>query len=331
MQLEAPNPQQRLRPARVLLVVALGGLIAGAAWTVTAWQANARAMAGLERERDDLKAYVAFLNTKLQAKNGTIAALETERAEVNQKLEVERKKVKRFGSQAGQLGAQLAELQAQVSRVETSVGGTGVSRASSRNSRLSSDPSKALENLFGQLDSANRRVKDTIAGLEAQADLEASIPSEWPVEGSTLTSWFGYRFGPRTGRLERHTGWDMGVAEGTPILATARGEVIEASMSDVGYGLHVIVDHGNGFKTLYGHMSKMNVQVGDRVEVGWVLGEVGSTGNSTGPHLHYEVRLNDAPVDPGPFVDRKHPPTMLRFRADAPQWSEDASVERNQR
>ena len=81
--------------------------------------------------------------------------------------------------------------------------------------------------------------------------------------------------------------------------------VVTAGMSSIGYGLHVIVDHGNGLKTLFGHLSSIEVNVGQELHIGDEIGLVGSTGNSTGPHLHYEVRLNDAPIDPGPFLVRE--------------------------
>jgi murein DD-endopeptidase MepM/ murein hydrolase activator NlpD len=120
-----------------------------------------------------------------------------------------------------------------------------------------------------------------------------------------VSSTFGYRLNPFNRKLQRHTGWDLATAFGTPIAATANGVVVTAGMSSLGYGLHVIVDHGNGLKTLFGHLSSIEVSVGEEVSLGDEIGLVGSTGNSTGPHLHYEVRLNDAPIDPGPFLVRE--------------------------
>ena len=149
-----------------------------------------------------------------------------------------------------------------------------------------------------------------IGNLEKQADQEARIPSGWPAQGP-ITSTFGFRFGPKTGKLERHTGWDIAALEGTPAQVTASGTVITAGFSDVGYGLHVVVDHGNGLKTLYGHLSQIDVKVVDEIVLGNAVGLVGSTGNSTGPHLHYEVRIDDVAVDPGPFLDRTRPEIPL--------------------
>jgi murein DD-endopeptidase MepM/ murein hydrolase activator NlpD len=150
----------------------------------------------------------------------------------------------------------------------------------------------------------NRLGEQSIASLEARGSSLDSIPSGFPLSGN-VSSTFGYRLNPFNRKLQRHTGWDLATAMGTPIAATANGVVVMAGMSSIGYGLHVIVDHGNGLKTLFGHLSNIEVAVGQEVFVGDEIGLVGSTGNSTGPHLHYEVRLNDAPIDPGPFLVRE--------------------------
>jgi murein DD-endopeptidase MepM/ murein hydrolase activator NlpD len=98
--------------------------------------------------------------------------------------------------------------------------------------------------------------------------------------------------------MKYHAGLDFSAPSGTPIYATGDGTVEEASMSDVGYGNHVVVRHGYGYKTLYGHMLRMKVKAGQAVKRGDVLGWVGSTGKSTGPHCHYEVIKNGEKVDP---------------------------------
>ena len=112
----------------------------------------------------------------------------------------------------------------------------------------------------------------------------------WPVDGP-ITSPFGMRWG----RL--HAGIDIGVGFGTPIRAAAGGTVIHAGWLG-GYGNLVVLDHGGGLSTAYGHQQAIYVTVGEAVGQGEVVGEVGSTGNSTGPHLHFEVRIAGNPVDP---------------------------------
>lgn len=118
----------------------------------------------------------------------------------------------------------------------------------------------------------------------------------WPVNGP-MTSPFGYRTHPIFGTTIYHSGIDIGVDEGTPVHAADAGVVVEADWIS-GYGYAVIIDHGNGLSTLYGHNSSLAVSAGQSVSQGEVIAYAGSTGNSTGPHVHFEVRSNGDPVDP---------------------------------
>jgi murein DD-endopeptidase MepM/ murein hydrolase activator NlpD len=98
-----------------------------------------------------------------------------------------------------------------------------------------------------------------------------------------------------------HTGLDFRAQTGDPVRATANGKVVSSGWSG-SYGRMVEIDHGNGLSTRYGHLSEINVKVGDYVKIGQVIGEVGSTGRSTGPHLHYETRIDGEAVDPQKFL-----------------------------
>ena len=128
----------------------------------------------------------------------------------------------------------------------------------------------------------------------------AVTPSIWPTEGF-VTSKFGYRNSPFTGQGSYHKGLDIAAPTGTPIYAPARGTVIAAG-SDGAYGLCVDISHGGGLSTKFGHMSKFVVKAGQQVERGQLIGHVGSTGRVTGPHLHYEVRLNGVPTNPYAYI-----------------------------
>jgi murein DD-endopeptidase MepM/ murein hydrolase activator NlpD len=118
----------------------------------------------------------------------------------------------------------------------------------------------------------------------------------WPVQGP-ITSEFGYRVHPVTGNTKFHSGLDIAVDEGTPIRAADNGTVIYADWYG-GYGNCVIIEHGGGFTTLYGHCSRLDVRQGQQVRQGQSVAAVGSTGMSTGPHLHWEVRSEGTPIDP---------------------------------
>ena len=115
-------------------------------------------------------------------------------------------------------------------------------------------------------------------------------------------SGYGIRLHPVHKVDRMHAGIDFTAPKGTPIQATGNGRVIKAENERVGYGNHVIIDHGFGYTTLYGHMTSYNVKVGDVVTKGQTIGYIGNTGTSTGPHLHYEVRVKGNPVDPITYV-----------------------------
>ncbi len=128
----------------------------------------------------------------------------------------------------------------------------------------------------------------------------ADAPSLWPVEGR-VTSSFGEREDPFNGEGAFHAGLDISAPNGTVVRATADGVVNSAAMVS-GYGREVIVDHGHGVHTVYGHLSGMLVMDGQHVTRGQIVGYVGQSGRSTGPHLHYEVRINNVPVNPHKYL-----------------------------
>lgn len=127
-----------------------------------------------------------------------------------------------------------------------------------------------------------------------------SLPLRWPVRGR-VSSGYGVRPSPWTGAPTRHQGIDIGIPAGTPVRSPAPGTVTTAT-SGGGYGRYVRVDHGNGVTSLYGHLQRIDVRAGQRVEKGHVLGLAGSTGRSTGPHLHYELSVEGKAVDPRAFL-----------------------------
>jgi len=134
------------------------------------------------------------------------------------------------------------------------------------------------------------------------ASLVAATPSGWPFKG-WVTSEFGERISPYTGEVGTlHTGLDIAEKLGTPIRATADGIVIQSGWTAGGYGKLVEISHGYGYSTFYGHCSRLKVSPGQRVHKGDIVAYIGATGNATGPHLHYEVRLYGVPINPRPFM-----------------------------
>lgn len=128
------------------------------------------------------------------------------------------------------------------------------------------------------------------------------VPYRKPVIGNVeFSSGFGVRSDPFLGRPAMHTGLDFRASTGDPVRATANGKVVNAGWAG-GYGRMVEIDHGNGLSTRYGHLSEISVKVGEQIKIGQVVGAVGSTGRSTGPHLHYETRIDGEAVDPQKFL-----------------------------
>jgi len=128
-----------------------------------------------------------------------------------------------------------------------------------------------------------------------------SIPSRMPLDGASLTSSYGMRTHPVLGGRRNHKGVDLAAPTGTPIFATADGIVSKAQRFS-SYGLYVSIEHGAQLQTRFAHMSRIAVANGERVEKGDIIGYVGSTGRSTGPHLHYEVRIAGKAVNPIPYM-----------------------------
>ncbi len=128
----------------------------------------------------------------------------------------------------------------------------------------------------------------------------AGTPSIWPANGR-VTSAFGWRNSPLADGNELHAGIDIAVNYGIPVVAAADGTITESGSAG-GYGNLVQIDHGNGISTLYGHNSKLAVNVGQTVKKGQIVSYAGSSGKSTGPHVHYEVRENGKPVDPWKYL-----------------------------
>lgn len=143
-------------------------------------------------------------------------------------------------------------------------------------------------------------LESTLAEEEARA---AALPNAKPLKQNLeVSSEFGLRRNPFGGfGYEMHSGIDFRGPVGTPIYATANGIVVVAQSSG-GYGKHVVIDHGYGYETLYAHMSEIEVQAGDRIQRGDLVGQLGSTGRSSGPHLHYEIHRNGRPINPRYYV-----------------------------
>ena len=154
----------------------------------------------------------------------------------------------------------------------------------------------------GKVDPRFQRLGMSLARMSAFERGLAGVPQVLPASLDFISSGFGYRSDPFTGGAAFHAGLDFRGPIGAPIYAAAKGRVTFAGVKQ-GYGNCIEIDHGNGLTTRYAHMSAFRARVGQEVAPGNVIGAIGSTGRSTGPHLHFEVRVHDQPVNPRPFLE----------------------------
>jgi len=227
--------------------------------------------------QQDSNLLIEYVNDKKQAEALRNRLLEEEAREAEQARALYRKK---------------AEYEAQQTAAE-------------RLLRQANSERAAAEQQLAELEQASNEIADMLRRVQSGAEgTSARYSGTWSGWGSApitsglnITSGFGYRIHPITGQYKLHTGVDMACGYGTPIHAAAAGLVVHAGWYGA-YGNAVIIDHGSGMATLYGHCSSVAVGAGQTVAAGQVIGYVGSTGYSTGPHLHYEVRQNGTPIAP---------------------------------
>lgn len=158
-----------------------------------------------------------------------------------------------------------------------------------------------LNNLSNRIAAQKKSYEEVEELVKNKEQLLSHTPAIQPVSNKDLNriaSGFGYRIDPVYKTTKFHAGLDFSAPQGTPIYATANGSVTTAGSTGNGYGNHVVINHGYGYETLYGHMVRVKVRNGQEVKRGEVIGWVGSTGKSTGPHCHYEVHKNGEKIDP---------------------------------
>jgi len=155
--------------------------------------------------------------------------------------------------------------------------------------------------LGDRIEEMKPELERTKTAVAKQQKLLAVTPTIWPTDSRRITSTFGIRKDPFTRRATNHAGLDIGGNTGDPIYSAADGVVVEAGYNG-SHGNSVMISHTNGVKTHYSHMSKILAETGQKVSKGDIIGELGSTGRSTGPHLHYEVIVNGEHVDPEPYL-----------------------------
>jgi len=238
-------------------------------------QRDGNEVAELRRRVDDQRAVIDSFQTRVAAVRGEITTWRALHAEMWEA----------FGPEAG-----------------ADQGGAGVGGAAPDALAVSLEAPRGeeLDLLATSVAEEEPRLRELARVIGRAGTIVHALPLRWPVHGP-VKSGYGLRRSPWSGAPEHHEGIDIGSPPGTPVEAPAAGSVVEAS-SQGDFGKHVMLDHGNGVRSLYGHLKRLDVKVGQRVAKGQVIGLVGSTGRSTGPHLHYEVLMAGKPVDPSRFL-----------------------------
>ncbi len=260
---------------------------------------------------------VYFVNQYLNYQDGQVELASLKRQEKIQKTQIDKfsKEVRSFETEMARLESFEKKLRI-ITSFENSpksnqghmgVGGPYGLSSHSFTTSLEKETQSMLDRLSGDLGILTSQIKmrqfsfqELDDYLKNQKSLLASTPSIWPTRG-WVTSAFGYRKSPFTGLPEKHEGLDIAARLGSEVRATADGKVIRSGR-DNGYGNLVEIDHGYGVLSRYGHNSKNLVTVGDKVKRGQVVALIGSTGRSTGPHVHYEIVVNGIPVSPRNYI-----------------------------
>jgi murein DD-endopeptidase MepM/ murein hydrolase activator NlpD len=231
----------------------------------------------------------------------------------------QQKQIEAFADEINALQARLVALCELESRIrilagldaESSEGMLGIGGVMPSDLSATSDPSQnhgrlirkmheRIETLDSAADVGTERFEDLLDGIGEKHNMLACRPSIRPTTGY-VTSAFGRRRSPFTGEAEMHSGLDIANRRGTPVMASADGTVVTAGRKGA-LGRVIEISHGYGMVTRYGHLDRFAKSVGDRVKRGEVVGFMGDTGRSTGPHLHYEVHLNGAPLNPEDYI-----------------------------
>ncbi|MCX7285723.1 MAG: M23 family metallopeptidase [Novosphingobium sp.] len=274
---------------------------------------------GIEGVADDLVRRQDFIEKAIEGTigelpkdlpQGTVSDSSAEAARTVQKISMELPEARALAQVEARQLAFIERLtrfaDARAAQAETAIRRVGLNPAFLRQSRAGEGMGGPLIRLFtGADNTTDPRFARLGASLERMAALEkglARIPNTLPASLEYISSGFGYRSDPFTGSPAMHAGLDFRGPVGAPIYAAAAGTVSFVGMKQ-GYGRVVEIDHGNGLMTRYAHMSRTGAQVGQKVGAGAAIGQIGSSGRSTGPHLHFEVRINDRPVNPRPFLE----------------------------
>ncbi|MFM2371498.1 MAG: hypothetical protein RIS85_1220, partial [Pseudomonadota bacterium] len=273
---------------------------------------------GLEDVADDLNRRQDFIEKAIEGTigelpkdlpQGTVSDSSSEAEKTVRKISMELPEARRLAEVEARQLAFIERLtrfaDARAMAAETAIRRVGLNPAMLRTSAREGMGGPLIRLFTGKDESVDPRFARLGASLERMAGLEQGlrrIPSTLPASLEYISSGFGYRSDPFTGGAAFHAGLDFRGPIGAPIYVAASGTVSFVGVKQ-GYGNCVEISHGNGLMTRYAHMSRTGASLGQKIDAGAEIGKIGNTGRSTGPHLHFEVRINDRPVNPRPFLE----------------------------
>lgn len=276
---------------------------------------------GIEGVADDLARRQDFIEKAIEGTigelpkdlpQGTVSDSSAEAEKTIRKISMELPEARRLAQIEARQLAFIERLtrfaDARASAAETSIRRVGLNPAMLRNAAAEGQGGPLIRLFTGRDESLDPRFARLGASLERMAAMEkglARIPNTLPARLEYISSGFGYRSDPFNGGAAFHAGLDFRGPMGAPIYSAAAGTISFVGVKQ-GYGRCVEVAHGNGLMTRYAHMSYTDARVGEKIDAGAEIGKIGSSGRSTGPHLHFEVRINDRPVNPRPFLEAAH-------------------------
>lgn len=309
---EANQSVRRIRLSGLILalVMAVIALLAvSAALFITLFGSSTAKLANLEAQLD---AAQSGHEQTLRDKNDRIAMLEADLTSLSAQAEQIATKMDEIAQLEQQLkeiaGIQTSESDIHMfsaDSVPLGEGGQGGEEfdlpAEVSQAALASRTEQEFDQLSSLMDELKPSLVATKAAVLKHQQMLDITPTIWPADNWKITSTFGVRRDPFSGRRALHSGLDIGGNRGDPVYATADG-VVTLSEQKYPHGNNIMIDHGRGIETRYLHLNERLVQVGDKVKKGQLIGKLGNTGRSTGPHLHYEVIVNGTHVDPMPYI-----------------------------
>lgn len=303
---DANSAVRRFEVPKPLPYIAIAGLITLVTVTLVLYSVHVRTAIVATELQTRIASQDKQFNSTVQEKNETIEQLQSEIIQLSQQTMEMKSKIEDIRK----LEDEVRTITGSAKSTAASSGTAAVSGAMGGSDHPVTDEEvkQLLEQTKSQLSSMSKEVvelKGNIAdtkekALVAQEELRVT-PNIWPVDSRRITSGFGLRQDPFTTKPSFHSGYDIASPANTPVHVTADG-VVASTGSDSSHGNNIVVTHSKGLQTWYMHLNKINVQKGDRVQKGDVIGLVGSTGRSTGYHLHYEVLKNGQPTDPKPYL-----------------------------